>query len=98
MPAYFPIALSLEDRLCVIVGGGKVAAMRAKALQECGARVRIVAPQVSVELTRLDIEICVKRFDAVDLEGAFLVIAATDDTETNTAVITEARKRGILCN
>ena len=98
MPAYFPIAVDLERRLCVIVGGGTVAARRANSVHECGARVRIIAPYVCDEIKNSDYEIRVKPFEAVDLEGAFLVIATTDDTNANTAVVAEASARRILCN
>jgi precorrin-2 dehydrogenase/sirohydrochlorin ferrochelatase len=98
MPVYFPIALDVEGRLCVIVGGGKVAARRAIGLLGCGAQVRIVAPEICNELRSLEVETRLKRFGAEDLEGAFLAFAATSDSEVNSQVLDQARLRQILCS
>jgi siroheme synthase-like protein len=100
--AYFPILLNIHGKKCVIVGGGPVALRRTKALLECGAIIRIISPSLCSELARLavgkKITVMSKNYEAEDLLGAFLVIAATDDTETNRKVAKEARKQKVLVN
>lgn len=93
-----PIMLRVDGRLCVVVGGGAVALRRARALRECGARVRVVAPQVEAEIEGIADEIHRRAFEPRDLDGAALVIVATDDAFVNEAVASEARGRAILVN
>jgi precorrin-2 dehydrogenase / sirohydrochlorin ferrochelatase len=99
----YPINLvGLANRLCLIVGGGPVAFRKAEGLLEAGAIPRVVAPQVVGELaalaTRGAIRLELRPFEVPDLDGAFLVIAATDDPALNRAVSEEAQARGALVN
>ena len=98
----FPAFLKLEDRLVVVVGGGSIAYQKIPALLYAGARVRIVAPQLSPRLIdyvrRRDVDWHPKPFEPEDLVGAFLVIAATSLRELNASVFAEAERRDILCN
>ena len=102
MNPYYPIALRVEDRLALVVGGGNVALRKVEALLACGARVRVVAPEVGPELARLSadgrIELRTRPYAPDDLEGASLVIAATHSPAVNTAVSRDARARNILVN
>jgi len=96
MPDY-PVMLQLEGRLCVVVGGGPVALRKARGLREAGARVRLVAADVSAPAEELDgMEVSVRSYRDGDLSGAFLAFAATGDREVNAAVVREARRCGIL--
>ena len=97
MPSYFPIALNLEGLLCVVVGGGQIAAHRIFLLLECGAEVRVVAPNIREDILVSNLEARCKDFEPGDLDGAYLAIAATDNSQTNSVVVAECRKRGILC-
>jgi len=102
MNRLYPIFLKLEGRLCVVVGGGKVAQRKARGLLECGATVRVVSPEVEPNLWELEakgrIEWVRREFQAGDLEGASLVVAATDREPVNAQIYEEARKAGVLCN
>ncbi len=98
-----PITLThLERRLCVLVGGGEVAQRKAEALLAAGARLRIVAPQLTDELNAQaragHFEWVGREYSAGDLSGAFLVIAATDSQAVNRAVAQDANARGLLVN
>ena len=99
---FYPVALSLRGRRCVVVGGGAVGARKAIALAECGANVVVVAPTVAPELaeeiTSGQIQHLALPFQSEHLRGAFLCIAATDRPEVNAAVAEAARLRGILLN
>lgn len=94
----FPIMLRIENRVCVVVGGGGVALRRARALHECGARVRVVAPHVEADIETYAHEIHRRAFTPNDLADASLVVVATDDAFVNEAVAAEARVRAILVN
>lgn len=94
-----PVGLLLEDRLCVVVGGGSVAAPKAEKLLEAGARVRVVAEEFTEELAALEgIERVSGSYDKHHLDGAAVVVAATDDPETNARVAHDARAIGALVN
>lgn len=84
--------------MCVVVGGGEVAARRVTSLRECGAILRVVARRLSEDMVTAGVEIRIKGFEPVDLEGAFLAIAAADDSAVNIAVAAACRDKGILCN
>jgi len=92
---YMPIFLKLEDRLAVVVGGGDVAARKLELLRRAGARIRVVAPEAGEAVAALAASGRIAwrqgRFTAEDLDGADLVIAATDARDVNEAVAAAAR-------
>jgi len=95
----YPANLKVEGRLCVIIGGGRVAARKAASLMECGATVRVVAPELDPGFGELgDFEHTARPYAQGDLEGAFLAIAATDDDAVNRAVEAEAQERRLFLN
>lgn len=98
----FPAFLKLDARQILIVGGGTLASSKIPGLLQAGARVRIVSPQINADLAEKvrnrEIEWLPKLFSPNDLDGAFLVIAATALRDVNAAVYREADRRGILCN
>lgn len=97
-----PIFVKLRDRLVVVVGGGAIAEGKIEGLLAAEARVRIVAPNVTPAIAQWSalgkVEWQAKAFAPADLDGAFLVIAATSAAGVNEAVFNEAESRGILCN
>ena len=98
----FPIFVKLEGRLVVVVGGGTVAQGKIIGLLEAGACVRVVAPTTTQQIAEWGrsgkIAWLAKEFTASDLDGAFLVIAATSAAGVNEAVYREAESRELLCN
>ena len=98
----FPMFVKLRDRLCVVVGGGDVAEAKIPGLLEAGAKVRVIAPEVTEAISawakegRLDW--APRKFGPGDLSGAFVVIAATSVLGVNQDVFHEADAQGILCN
>jgi uroporphyrin-III C-methyltransferase/precorrin-2 dehydrogenase/sirohydrochlorin ferrochelatase len=99
---YLPIFIDLRERLVVVVGGGVVAARKVEQVLKAHARVRVVAPDLCPELAAFGelgrIEYRPVPFSAPQLDGALLVIAATDDEAVNASVASSARQRGILVN
>ena len=98
----YPVTLDVEGRLCIVLGGGEVAEHKAHGLLEAGARVRVVAPDLTAGLEELArggaIEAVRRTYANGDLEGAFVAVAATDDPETNASAYEEAEDRGVLMN
>jgi uroporphyrin-III C-methyltransferase/precorrin-2 dehydrogenase/sirohydrochlorin ferrochelatase len=93
----FPALLDLTDRRVVVVGGGAVAARRARALAEAGADVFVVAPLISADIAELDVQTRQRPFEDDDLDGAWFAIACTDDPAVNAAVSAAAERRRIFC-
>ncbi len=83
--ALYPVNVKISDRLCVVVGGGKVAYRKVCNLLGCGAAVRIVSPQVDPELEKVihhnNIEWLARGYAQGDVRDAFLVFAATDNRD-----------------
>ena len=97
-----PIFLKLESRRGLVVGAGTVALDKIRALLRTGLELRVVAPEAREEVREMaragNLEWVQRAFMVADLEGAFVVIAATDAPEVNAAVYQGARERNILCN
>lgn len=98
----YPVNLDIGGKLCLVVGGGKVAARKVRGLLAAGARVRVISPALHARLEALlaqdGIEWQRKAFVAEDVEGAFLVFAATDQPEVQAAVLAAARSQNLLIN
>jgi uroporphyrin-III C-methyltransferase/precorrin-2 dehydrogenase/sirohydrochlorin ferrochelatase len=97
----YPSGLRLAGRKVVVVGGGQVAQRRVPGLIAAGAQVYVVSPQVTPALEALadagEVTWLRRRFTDTDLDGAWYAIAATDDTEVNSAVGTSAEHRHTVC-
>lgn len=95
---YYVACLDLDGRDVLVVGGGRVAHEKVAGLLDCGARVTVVAPQVAGELAALDVTLVRRGYRSSDLEGRFLVVAATSTTSVNRRVFRDAEERALLCN
>jgi siroheme synthase-like protein len=97
-----PVFLKLDGRRGLVVGAGSVALDKIDSLLKTGLRLRVVAPNARPEIQKLAIkgrlEWIQRPFELADLDGNFLVIAATDSAEVNGAVYQGAVERGILAN
>ena len=97
-----PIFLKLDGRRCLLVGAGHVALDKIGSLLSTGVRLRVIAPEALPAVQRLAEEGRLawiqREFAPDDLDGHWLVIAATNVPEVNAAVYREAVERGILAN
>ncbi|MEO6712985.1 MAG: NAD(P)-dependent oxidoreductase [Mycobacteriales bacterium] len=93
----YPLLLDLSGKRVVVVGAGTVATRRTAALVEAGAKVTVIAPTGSAALAALDVDWQRREYTDGDLIGAWLVHAATDDTEVNAAVAADAQGAGVWC-
>jgi precorrin-2 dehydrogenase/sirohydrochlorin ferrochelatase len=99
----YPVCLiGMQARRAVVVGGGTVAARKAKDLLEAGGHVTVISPKLTPELQSLvddgQVTLIRRTYRAGDLRDAFLVIAATDDGRVNQKVWHEAEQVGCLVN
>ncbi len=102
MPDLYPVYLNMAGREALVVGGGAVAARKVAGLVRSGARITVVAPCICTRLVELAAEnavtVCHRSYRSEDLQGKWLVIAATDDPALNTSVSEEAARAGVFCN
>ncbi len=102
--ALYPVNLRVAGRPCLVVGAGRVAADKVAGLLECGAVVRVVAPEAGVELAEMlaagdtSLSWDQRPYRSGDLDGQLLVITATADPEVNHTVFVDARRAGVLVN
>lgn len=99
---WFPLMWDLTGRKVVVVGGGSTAEDKIGLLVETAAAVTVISPDITDTISTLVDEDAVqwvpREFTSVDLDGATLIIAATDDEHANTIVHAEAEARGIPVN
>jgi siroheme synthase-like protein len=100
---FYIACLKLKGRRCVVIGGGDIGLEKVEGLLACDADVTLIAPVAHPELEDLAAEGSIeweKRLYAgtADLEGAFMVVAATDDSEINIGVYDDAEGRAMLVN
>jgi siroheme synthase-like protein len=94
--------LRLEGRNCLVVGGGEIGLEKVEGLLACDADVTLVAPSAIPELSELAAEGSIRwerrGYRPSDLDGKFMAIAATDDTDVNISVYDGAEERAMLVN
>jgi precorrin-2 dehydrogenase/sirohydrochlorin ferrochelatase len=97
---HLPLNIDVRCITVLVVGGGTVAGRKILSLLAAGATVKIVAPEVTPEIARLAATGAVNLrkglYEPIDLHDVFLVVAATNDPETNRRVAAGARQLGIL--
>ena len=95
-PQYF-LALGLQGRRAVVVGGGKVALRRVRGLLDAGANVVVIAPEVDAELAALPVTVLRREYRDGDLAAAWLAHAASGNPAVNERVAAEADRSRIWC-
>lgn len=98
---YLPLFIKVANQRCLLVGGGEVARRKLEWLVQAGAHISVVAPEVDEAIRVLLAnrgEIHVRKFEAEDVVGNLLVVAATNDPAVNRAAYDAATRAGILVN
>ena len=102
MNTYYPVYIQLKDQPCVVIGGGKIAEGKVEGLLAVEANVTVIAPTLTTPLRDLadqdQITYWARAYQPGDLKGAFLVVCATDQAETNHQVWQEATANRQLVN
>ncbi|MGN0306732.1 MAG: bifunctional precorrin-2 dehydrogenase/sirohydrochlorin ferrochelatase [Lachnospiraceae bacterium] len=102
--AYFPFMIEIEDKKCLIVGGGSIAFHKVKLLVDFHVRIQVVAPKICLSLRTLAeeksdlIRLTEREFQAKDIDGMDFVVAATDDDRLNYYVSQLCSQKNILIN
>jgi len=98
----FPMFVKLNRRACLVAGAGTVGESKIAGLLEAEAKVRVVAPEATPQVQSWakagKIEWIARPWEPGDLEGTFLVVAATSSAALHEQIFQEATKRGVLCN
>ncbi|MEA2422259.1 MAG: precorrin-2 dehydrogenase [Thermoleophilaceae bacterium] len=100
---FYIACLKLTGRRCLVVGGGEIGLEKVEGLLACDGRVTLMAPEAVPELEQLAREGSIEwerreYAGAADLEGVFIAIAATDDTDVNIRIYEDAERRAMLVN
>ena len=99
---YYPVHLDIQNRNCLVVGGGSVGTRKVVTLLDCGAHVTVISPRVSDPLRDFAISGSIKLkerpYQTGDLDDMFLVIGATDDEDLNRQISNDADQLNTLCN
>lgn len=100
--AYFPLFVDLSDKKIVVAGAGNIAGRRIKVLTDFCADITVIAPQASDEVLNLadegEIKLIKKPYEKEDINGAFIVLAATDDPDLNKKIHNDCKEKGITVN
>ena len=94
--AYFPMFVSLENKKCIIIGGGKVAKRKADTLLSYGADVTVIAPEIKYEFEGCSV--IKRKVNDDDIKNCFMVIAAADSRDVNERTAMLCCERGIHIN
>jgi precorrin-2 dehydrogenase / sirohydrochlorin ferrochelatase len=100
---FYIACLKLRGRRCLVVGGGDIGLEKVEGLLACDGTVHVIAPEVHPEVARLAEEGSItweqREYAGLeDLEGTFMVIACTDDTDVNIGIYEDAETRAMLVN
>lgn len=101
--AYFPFMIQLDDKKCLIAGGGKVALRKAEMMLSFGADVKIIAPEICDEILGLEIandrlKLKKRKIKPDDIDICDVVIMATNDSQVNKEIASLCKEKRILVN
>lgn len=100
---YFPLFINLKEKEIIVFGGGNIATRRIKSLLPYGAKILVIAPEISEELEQLagekeHLTLEYRKYRPSELQQPGFVLAATNDERANTIIFRECRHKGILVN
>ena len=94
----FPLCINLEDKRFLIVGYGRIAKRKLKAISEFTSNITVISKEGAEGLAREGFKVVNKCFDEKDLEGFDFVITATGSREQDEGIVTACKSRGIPVN
>jgi precorrin-2 dehydrogenase/sirohydrochlorin ferrochelatase len=94
----YPIVVRVAGRRVLVVGGGVIALRKTEGLLASGASVTVVSPEFVDGFEALPVERIERRYEPSDLDGAWLVVAATNDPVVQQQIFDECEARSVFCN
>lgn len=98
MKVFLPLNIRIDDKNILFVGGGNIAMHKIQTVELYTRNITVIAPEIHDELKDRGFELVCKEYEETDLDGFFLVYAATDSYEVNRRVKNDAAARGIMVN
>ena len=95
---YLPISIDISDQKILIIGGGQSALKKIRILQRFGARLEVVAENITEEILSAGITCYRKRYEKSDLKGYLMLYSCTNNLELDTQIVQDAREVGVLVN
>ncbi|HEV7918059.1 MAG TPA: bifunctional precorrin-2 dehydrogenase/sirohydrochlorin ferrochelatase [Solirubrobacterales bacterium] len=99
---FYIACLKLKGRNNVVVGAGEIGLEKIEGLLACDGDVTVIAPEAEPAIQQLATEGSIKwiqrEYESTDVDGAFMIIAATNDTDVNIKVYNDAEARAMLVN
>ena len=97
---FFPVCINIENKKCLVVGGGKIAYKKIKTLSRYNPEITVIAEEIKEEKIRTieNIKIKEEKFSGENLKEYILVVAATDNKELNGEIADFCIKNNILIN
>jgi precorrin-2 dehydrogenase/sirohydrochlorin ferrochelatase len=95
---FLPLNIRIDDKKILFIGGGNIALHKIQTVERYTRNITIVATEIHDALNGKGFEIVCKKYEETDLDGFFLVYAATDSFEVNSKVKADAAARGIMVN
>ena len=99
---HFPVFLDLKNRHCLVIGGGSVATRKVTNLLQASAQITVVSPEFNDDLVQLgnkkQITLIQREFETSDIVVAFLVVAATDNSDINAKIAEQANNANTMVN
>ncbi|MGI9221674.1 MAG: siroheme synthase CysG [Woeseiaceae bacterium] len=99
---HLPVFLRLNNKACLVVGGGVVAERKVRLLRRAGAKISVLAPSITNELqAEVDagrLQHFPQRYRRAFMKGFWLVVAATEERSTNHRIAADAEQAGSFCN
>ena len=97
---FYPVNINVENRKCVVVGGGKIAYDKIIGLLEAGAQIDVIAPKICPQLEKISdrVNIIRENYSAEKISSGVILIAATNNSELNAQIAADARAKNFLVN
>ncbi len=98
MKVFLPLNVRIDNKKILFIGGGNIAMHKIQTIELYTQNITVIAPDIHDDLRGKGFELVDKEYEESDLEGFFLVYAATDNMEVNRRVKNDAAARGIMVN
>lgn len=102
MAKYYPMMLNIENKECVIIGGGEIAYRKILEFIEYGASIKLISPSINEDIKSLldnkSINYIEDKYDKVYVKNAYIVVASTNDSRVNNQIFRDCSERKILVN